>query len=103
MRPPRRSLSDGLARRGVRTASPFMRSAAARTSAMVGKSFGGFGNQALRLDLESSQSVGTGFPRPADDLEATIMVLGDGGAALHPVAGVDVAAARQVDDIGMVD
>src|ERR1700716_355244 len=103
MRPPRRSLSEWLARSGVRIALPAISAAAARMSAMVGRSFGGFGNHALRLDLGGRQSVGTGCPRPADDLQPAVMVLGDGGAALDPVAGIDVAAARQVDDVGVVD
>src|SRR5262245_9700883 len=103
MRPPRRPLSARLVRSGVRTASPWIRSAADRISATVGKSLCGFGNNVLRLDLGVCQSVGTRLPRPPEDFQPAVVMLGDGGAALDPVAGIDILAARQVDDIGMVN
>ena len=40
---------------------------------------------------------------PADDLEAAVVVLDDGGAAFHPVAGVEVARRRDRDQRGVVD
>ena len=40
---------------------------------------------------------------PGDDLEPAVVMLGDRGAALHPVAAIDVADAEIVVDHGMVD
>ena len=40
---------------------------------------------------------------PGDDLETAIDVLGNGRAAFHPVAAIDVADAEIVADAGVMD
>ena len=47
--------------------------------------------------------LAAGAVGPFDDLELAVVVLDHGGAALHPVAAIDVANAVVVVDDGMVD
>ena len=47
--------------------------------------------------------TGSRAARPGDDLEASVAMLADRGAAFHPVAAIDVAQPELVVDRGVMD
>src|SRR5262249_6791203 len=116
--PPTRSLRTGKDNNGVRTAKGAMTLAAASISAGVTGSlsvfvikpfyahrldrarcgWAGHAGRHLRQRSDTGLQIG-----PCDDLEMTVLMLGERRAAFHPVAAVHVADTLHVADHGIMD